>query len=315
MEQINLDSSEKNNTPSSPFRNLGYTFLNYALPILLLIVACFITVLAGTYQLNTFPVEGPWDLALKHPDSLIKGLPYALTSLTILFSHRFGYYILAHQYKIPALLPLFLPGSANFLGGGGAFIRVNPHSIDRKALFDISVSGTIIGFIVALIFLIIGIFLSSIVPRESSYGLQLGEPLVFKAMAWVIHGDISGEYDIVLHPIGLAAWHGLFVVNCFLFPYLRTDGGFLGQALWGNRQKMVNWAIAAVLIILGSLGWLGWFVWLVAVPLSGLLVGKRVPPVINPDSPLGIVRTRIGWGVALIFLVTFMPFPFYFVEG
>ena len=302
---------QENLSPQPPPESSNL-FFQYVLPVLLLIATCFVTVLAGAYQVNAMPVEGPWDLFLKHPDSLVNGLPYALTLLTILFTHRFGYYILSRHYKIPALLPLFLPNTPNFIGGGGAFIRINPTSINRKALFDISVSGTIIGFLVATLSLIIGLFLSTHVPRESSSGLNLGESLSMKGLAWLIHGDISADYDIVLHPIGFAGWYGLFVINVCLIPYFRTDGAFVGQAVWGKQQQWVNWVVVAVFIILGAFGWLGWLAWLIALPLMGLLVGKRIPPVEDPEAALGAVRKKIGWGVALIFILTFMPLPFYF---
>jgi Zn-dependent protease len=113
----------------------------------------------------------------------VEGLPYALTLLVILFAHRFGYYIVARHNMIPASLPLFWPGTPKFLGGGGAFIRIYPNSIDRKTLFEISVSGTIMGFLVATLSMIIGLYLSTIVPRENISGLQLGEPLLLKGLS------------------------------------------------------------------------------------------------------------------------------------
>ena len=299
------------NLPPSIKKFVNY-LLDYVLPVLLLPTTCLVTILAGAYQVNTIPVEDPWDLLLKYPETLVQGLPYGLTFLVILFAHRFGYYILARHYKIPVCLPLLLPGTPNFLGGGGAFIRINPISIDRKVLFDISVSGTLVGFLVATLTLIVGLYLSPIIPRENASGLMLGEPILLKGLSWLIHGNISEAQDIALHPIGFAAWHGLFVINYFLIPYFRTDGGFLGWALWGKQQRKINWGVAVGFIFLGAMGWPGWFMALIFLPLLGFLFGKQIPEVENPESPLGEFRTKIGWGVVLIFVLTFMPLPFYF---
>ncbi len=297
---------------SLSIKRFGNYLLDNVLPVLLLAITCLVTILAGAYQANTIPLESPWDLLLKYPETMVNGFSYALTLLLILFAHRFGYYALARRYKIPVALPLFLPGSPNFVGGGAAFIRINSISIPRKALFDISASGTIMGFLVATISLIIGLYLSLIVPRENTFGLQLGESLLSKGLSWAIHGYIPKESDIALHPIGFAAWHGLFVINYFLIPYYRTDGGFLGWALWGRQHRKINWGVATIFIILGAMGWVGWFFMIIAMPLVGFLIGKPIPQVENPESPLGKVRTRIAWGMALIFILTFMPFPFYF---
>ena len=120
----NAEPSDQSAPPFQP----PNVFWGYVLPIILFILTSFVTVLAGAYQLNNFPVEGPLDILLNHPHSLLVGLPYA---------HRFGYYILARYHDLPALLPLFCPNGPNILGGGVAFIRIPLGSISRRTRFDI----------------------------------------------------------------------------------------------------------------------------------------------------------------------------------
>jgi len=316
MDPVGPDTFGKGNAEpldqsAAPFQPPN-VFLGYVLPIVLLILTSFVTVLVGAYQSITLPVEGPLDILLNHPHSLLGGLPYAITLLLILSTHRFGYYILARYHDLPALLPLFWP-YGGMLGGGIAFIRIPRGSISRRTLFDIGACGAILGFIVAVIGLIIGLLLTPVVPMENSVGFKLGEPLLLKGLTWLIHGDIPTEYDIVLHPIGFGSWHGLLFINLFLIPYARMDGAFVGHAVWGNHQRKVNWLVAPVLLTLGLVGWQGWIFWLLFVPLIGLLMGKRIPQVEDADADLGAGRIKIGWCVVAIFILTFNPLPFYYV--
>ena len=105
--------------------------------------------------------------------------------------------------------------------------------LNRRALFDIGVAGPLAGFVVAVVALVIGLFLSTVVDRTSTFGLQLGEPLLLKFMAWLIIGALPPEADVLLHPIAFAAWFGLFVTSLNLIPIGQLDGGHVAYALWG----------------------------------------------------------------------------------
>ena len=195
-----------------------------------------------------------------------------------------------------------------FIGTFGAIIRMRSPIMNRRALFDIGVAGPIAGFVVAVVALVIGLSLSTVVPKIGLYGLQLGEPLLLQFFAWLVFGPIPETYDIVLHPVGFAAWFGLFVTALNLLPVGQLDGGHVAFALFGRQQRTLAYAVLPILVVLGIWGWPGWLLW------AGLtvLVGIAHPPVIDPYAELGRGRVWVGWLAIAIFVLSFSPVPFYF---
>jgi len=211
-------------------------FSKWILPISLFVATIFTTLWAGAYQAYDGPIHGPVNFLLEHPETLWRGIPFAATLLIILVTHEFGHYVLSRIHRVPASLPLFIPGPPYFIGTFGAIIRLRGPIVNRRALFDIGVSGPLAGFIVAVVALVIGLNLSTVVDRTATHGLQLGEPLLLQFISWLVVGSIPPQADIVLHPIGFAAWFGLFVTSLNLLPIGQLDGGHVAYALWGSRN-------------------------------------------------------------------------------
>ncbi|MBI4401080.1 MAG: site-2 protease family protein [Nitrospirae bacterium] len=280
----------------------------FVLPIGLFLATVFTTLWAGAYATNTNPRQGAVEFLLHDPAALLRGLPFAGTLLGILVTHEFGHYLLSRIHGVPASFPLFIPGPPHFIGTFGAVIRMRGPILSRKALFDIGVAGPIAGFVVAVAALVIGLRLSKVVVNEGVYGLHLGEPLLLQFVSWLVVGPLPNGYDVVLHPVGFAAWFGLFVTCLNLIPIGQLDGGHVAYALWGERQRTMAFAILPILLVLGFIpgGWPGWFLW---AGMAGVL-GLAHPPVQDPETVLGRTRIWVGWGALAIFVLTFAPIPF-----
>jgi membrane-associated protease RseP (regulator of RpoE activity) len=284
------------------------TFSRWTLPLLLFALTVFTTLWAGAYQAYNGTIRGPVTFLREHPEMLPKGIPFAGTLLFILLTHEFGHFLLSKIHRVPASLPLFIPGPPHFIGTFGAIIRMRGPILNRRALFDIGVAGPLAGFAVAVLALIVGLYLSTVVDRTSTFGLQLGEPLLLKFMAWMIIGPLPVQADVLLHPVAFAAWFGLFVTSLNLIPIGQLDGGHVAYALWGNRQRTMAFAVIPMLILLGFVGWPGWFIWAFMAGVWGL----AHPPVIDPHIPLGRGRVLVGWIAFAVFVLTFAPVPFSF---
>jgi membrane-associated protease RseP (regulator of RpoE activity) len=283
-------------------------FSKWTLPIVLFLLTVFTTLWAGAYQVYHGPARGPLNFLLTSPEALWRGIPFAGALLFILTTHELGHYVLSKIHRVPASLPLFIPGPPYFIGTFGAIIRMRGPILSRRALFDIGVAGPLAGFVVAVVVLIIGLSLSTVVDRTATSGLQLGEPLLLQFISWVIIGSIPPEADVVLHPIGFAAWFGLFVTSLNLIPIGQLDGGHVAYALWGRRQRTMAMVFVPILLVLGFVGWPGWLLWAVMAGLFG--IGH--PPVMDPHVPLGRNRTIVGWVALVVFVLTFVPVPFSF---
>ena len=281
-------------------------FSAFVLPLMLFALTLFTVLWAGAYQTNTNHLVGPWNFLVDEPGSLWKGIPFAATLLGILVTHELGHYVLSRLHGVPTSLPLFIPGLPHFVGTFGAIIRMRAPLTDRRALFDIGVAGPIAGFVVAVIALVIGLRLSTVVPIQGNYGMHLGEPLLLQFVSWVVIGPLGPTADVILHPVGFAAWFGLFITSLNLLPIGQLDGGHVAYALLGERQRSVAVALVPILMVFGWLGWKGWFLW---VGLAGLM-GLAHPPVRNPGRELGATRVLVGWIALLIFAVTFSWEPF-----
>jgi membrane-associated protease RseP (regulator of RpoE activity) len=284
------------------------TFSRWTLPLFLFALTVFTTLWAGAYQAYSGTIRGPVAFLREHPEMLPQGIPFAGTLLFILLTHEFGHFLLSKIHGVPASLPLFIPGPPHFIGTFGAIIRLRGPILNRRALFDIGVAGPLAGFAVAVLALIVGLYLSTVVDRTSTFGLQLGEPLLLKFMAWLIIGPLPAQADVLLHPVAFAAWFGLFVTSLNLIPIGQLDGGHVAYALWGNRQRTMAFAVIPMLILLGFVGWPGWFIWAFMAGVWGL----AHPPVVDPQIPLGGGRVLVGWIAFAVLVLTFAPVPFSF---
>lgn len=122
----------------------------------LFIVTLVTTTLAGTeWTIGKFLVLGmTWD-------DFISGFNFSIPFLLILTIHEFGHYFTARYHKIDVTLPYYIPMWLGFIGAPsigtmGAFIRIKENIRSRTKYFDVGVSGPIAGFIVAVIFMILG---------------------------------------------------------------------------------------------------------------------------------------------------------------
>ena len=154
---------------SLPWRRIrGDPLLEMDPAISLFAVTIFTTLWAGAYQAYNGPIRGPVNLLLEQPETLWHGIPFAATLLTILVTHECGHYVLSRIHGVPASLPLFIPGPPYFVGTFGAIIRLRGPIMNRRALFDIGVAGPLAGFIAAVVALVIGLNLSTVVDRTGT---------------------------------------------------------------------------------------------------------------------------------------------------
>ena len=130
-------------------------FSKWTLPIVLFLLTVFTTLWAGAYQAYHGPVRGPLNFLLSAPETLWRGIPFAGALLFILTTHELGHYLLSKIHRVPASLPLFIPGPPHFIGTFGAIIRMRGPILSRRALFDIGVAGPLAGFVVAVVALIV----------------------------------------------------------------------------------------------------------------------------------------------------------------
>ena len=266
----------------------------------LLAVTAFTTTIAGVLWEGLDPIA--------RPSLLVRGLPFALTLLTILLVHESGHYLMCRRHGVRATLPFFLPAPTNVfpLGTFGAFIRIRSRFPHRRALFDVGAAGPWAGFIVALVATAVGLSLSTVLPRPpGGQVLELGDSLLTSLLTrLVLHADPE---TVVLHPIAFAGWFGLFVTSVNLLPAGQLDGGHVLYATQGRSTRAVPAVLIAFLLWLGWRGWPGWFVW---GAILTFVFSLGHPPTENDLEPLGVGRRLAGYATALVFVLTFVAEPF-----
>jgi membrane-associated protease RseP (regulator of RpoE activity) len=241
---------------------------------------------------------------LAHPQLLLAGVPFAFTLIGILLAHELGHFFACRYYGISASYPYFIP-APTLIGTLGAFIRIRSPIYNRKALFDVGLAGPVIGFLFAVPALAIAIFYSRVVPFSvASTPTVFGHPLVMRLLVAALRPGISLK-DLLLHPVGQAAWVGLFATALNLLPAGQLDGGHILYSVAGKYHKKITLGVALLLIPLGFIFWYGWIMWSVLL----LAIGFRHPPLLNRWEKLD--RTRLLWAAiaVLMFILCFMPMP------
>ena len=241
--------------------------------------------------------------------AVANGLWYSLTILAILGAHELGHYLACRYYGISASLPYFLPVPFPLTGTAGAFIRIRQPITTKRALFDIGIAGPLAGFAIAVPALVIGMMMSRVVALPSDFtGVSLGEPLLFKAVSWLIWGTPPETASINMHPMAFAAWFGLLATALNLIPIGQFDGGHIAYAALGRHAHKVT--IVAVLFAVSlSVYSSSWVVWTVLA--IGLLFafGWRHPSVWDETEPLDPARLWLALLALVILVLCFTPAP------
>lgn len=287
--------------------------------ILLFIATILTTMLAGALLLGKNYFQ---DFS-----EIFYGWKYAFAVLTILTFHEMGHYLAARWHRIlvtlPYYIPLFFP-AFNF-GTMGAFIRIKSPIPNRRALLDVGVAGPIAGFVLSLLFLIIGYKnlpdLAGIIAHVETIhpwdmdapgaNLILGKSILFSFFNDFIADGRLPMNEVYHFPFIFAGWIGLLVTAINLIPIGQLDGGHILYALIGAKSEKFGLAAFIAMFALNMylvVEFLS-FIWILWILLILILIRFKHPPTLDEHVELSPLQRFLGWLCIFIFAVSFIPMP------
>lgn len=269
--------------------------------VVLAIVTIFTTMVVGSLLFGADPVTSP--------ANVLKGLPFTIAIMTVLGAHEAGHYIVAKKHGMRTSLPYFIP-FPNMIGTMGAVIKHRGPIPDRKALFDVGVSGPLIGLIVSVIVTIIGFLQPPITHLPQGFQIELGTPILFELINYIIPAkDLT-----IMHPIAFAGWVGMFVTALNLIPAGQLDGGHVLRAMIGERAKDASRVMPFILISLGFYVTYfmkqDGFIWVLWGLFLSFFAAAGHPKPLDDDIPLGKGRMALGIITFILGLLCFTLVPF-----
>jgi len=235
------------------------------------------------------------------------GILFAFPLMSILFVHEMGHYFISKKHGIKTSLPFFIPippvlPSFN-IGTFGALISSSDPMPNKKALFDVGISGPLAGFLVAIPVTILGITLSAPVPiTEPINGeIMLGGSMLFSFLSSTIL-NLSAGTQINLSLTAFAGWVGLLITSINLLPAGQLDGGHIFRAVLGKKQRYAGWIAVFIMIFTG---------WTFFAIIIVFMMGMIHPPPLNDDTDLDVKRKLLFFVALIILVICFIPFPIY----
>ncbi|MCL7411824.1 MAG: site-2 protease family protein [Methanosarcinaceae archaeon] len=303
-----------------PFAELGYQFtIKYELgehiliasPIIekpervwinamLAIITIFTTMLAGATMFGV-------DLA-NNPSQFTQGLPFALAIMTVLGSHEMGHYIAARMHGMRTSLPYFIP-FPTFIGTMGAIIKHRGPIPSRKALFDVGVTGPLVGLVASIFVTIIGLNLPAVVPPQDMLMMELQNPPLFEMLV-----NLVGSVGEFIHPVAFAGWVGMLVTLLNLLPSGQLDGGHVLRAMMGEKAKYFSSIMPYVLLMLGIYVSFvmkqNGFIWVFWALFLSLFAAAGHPTPLDDDIELDSTRMAVGVLTFVLGILCFTLVPF-----
>lgn len=206
-----------------------------------------------------------WDVLRQFQPDLnlfITSLLYVVSLIGIVGIHEIGHLVASKLHGVRASWPYFIPFPFGY-GTMGAFISQKTPVKSRNDLFDIGFAGPIFGLIVAIFFSIIGLAVSIPIPITEVpvsltedllfSNLVFSSPnririLLFEIIASFIFPNLGTDMEIILHPMALAGYIGLFLTGLNLIPIGQLDGGHVARSLVSEKAHRTLTYICAFLM-------------------------------------------------------------------
>jgi Zn-dependent protease len=300
------------------------------LPIILFLLTCFSTFLAGVcnyfpppYLMKAAGIFVADDLSVQQVEPSLmplrrdllenwpNGLLYMACVLAILLTHELGHFVMTLVHRVRASLPYFIPFPISPFGTMGAVIAMDARSANRREIFDIGLAGPIAGLVVAIPVMWIGVQRMDLSPAPGEP--RLHAPLLMRLAIDHAH---PGKYDAKAgfaftraNAWFMAGWVGLLVTGLNMLPVSQLDGGHVTYALFGRRAHWVArgfMLVAFVYMGVMSFVFRGPPDW-VLMAILVMFLGTDHPPTSDDNARLGPLRVAIGYASLLIPVFCFVP--------
>ncbi len=264
------------------------------------ILLLFLTFLSTTYV----------GMGFYQKNRILGGIVFSAAILFVLGSHEMGHYFAARRWNVKTSLPYFIP-APTILGTFGAVIKQKSNCPNRKALFDIGISGPLVGVVASIIVTYIGLKMSPSFPTTTaSMYVQIGTPPLFDFLA-----KLAGFNGKFMSPVAFAGWVGMFLTCLNMIPAGQLDGGHVLRAMIGKASDRVSKLMPFVLLGIGYLAdnYYGagsgsvWIIWSLIVLLFSL---APHPSPIDDETPIDKKRYVTGIVAFVIAALCFTPAPF-----
>ncbi len=245
---------------------------------------------------------------------LASGLEFTAAVMGILIAHEMGHFLQAKHYGVPATLPFFIPMPISPFGTMGAVIVQASGYANRRAMFDIAISGPLAGLLVTIPVTFWGLQSAAVVdlPQNPTMPILVyGAPLLLQWMIAWVHGPLAANQTVLLNPLVFAGWVGICITALNLLPIGQLDGGHILYTLIGKRAHVVALSLMAAAA--------GYMVLARDPSFSVLLVllflmGPRHPPTTDDTMPLGAGRHLAGWITLGFLVIGLTPAPIEVIE-
>ncbi|MGB9980197.1 site-2 protease family protein [Methanobacterium sp.] len=237
--------------------------------------------------------------------SIIEGIAFSIAIIAIVGAHETAHFFAAKKHHVKATLPYFVP-APTLIGTFGAVINVKSAIPDKNALFDLGVSGPIVGFIVTIPVLIIGIFLSTVAPLQPNT-MTFYPPLLMQIIMYFISPQIPPGYELFVHPVAFAGWVGIIITMLNLMPVAVLDGGHISRSIFNMKIHQYVSIIGIIVTVL-----LGWYAMAILMAVFILFMAKTHPGALDNVSKLSRNRKIIAILTLAIFILCLTPAPLAF---
>lgn len=251
-----------------------------------LLIATVVTTLITGYALSA-QNDNPWGGAVM----------FSVALLSILGAHEMGHKLTADRNRVDATFPYFIPGVPPFMPTFGALIQQKSLPPNRDSLFDLGMSGPLIGFLVTVAVTIIGVRLSSFVYQLPPGSVALPTPLLFDLISLLFQPSGTGPV-LLMHPVAYAGYIGMIVTMLNLIPVGQLDGGHIAFVLFDGKMRRVLGFLALFLMLFVS-----WPMAFIALLISR--VGHPEPL----DDVSGLSSGRKAFALVLVFVFVLSVVP------
>ena len=224
--------------------------------------------------------------------------------LVILASREVGKYVALKKNGMSYSFPILIPDPLG-IGTMGLINGPSKPFSSRRSMIEAGSYSLIMGFVISLIFYILGsiltVYFPPSLPVVNSPIQKVGSPLLLQFISF---GIIPSNG--ILDPLALAGWAGIVITAFNALPLGFLDGGLIASAIVGRRVIYLSYL--SVFVILGlSILYPPWIVLLV----FALLVGLRGPQALNNRFNLR-PNAKVLSAIALVIIVVgIAPLPFH----